>query len=171
MRVGTLLGMAVALAACADSPAAPMRVIDQPPSLSAVTSSSQSTVPFNVTLWIPCANDGLGENVQLTGEIEIHSHAVEDDNGGMHMSTHMRPAGVVGVGALTGARYRGTGGTFQNEGWASGGFPYVYTYVNNFRIIGQGPGNNLLVHVTVHQTLNADGELTAEVDLSSMECK
>ena len=171
MRVGTLLGMAVGLAACAESPVAPMRMIDQPPALSAVTSSSQSTVPFRARLWISCANDGLGETVQLAGFVEIHSHTTEDGSGGMHMSTHVRPAGVVGVGELTGAVYRGTGGTFEAEGWAAGGFPYVYSFGNNFRIIGQGPGNNLTVHLTVHQTIHENGELTAEVDLSNAECK
>ena len=171
MRVGTLLGMTVALAACAESPVAPLRAIDQPPSLSAVTSSSSSTVPFNRRLWISCANGGLGETVQLIGQIEIHSHTTENANGGMHMSTHVRPAGVIGVGQVTGAVYRGTGGTFQSEGEADGGFPYVYSFVNNFRVIGQGPGNNLMVHLTVHQTINANGELTADVDMSSSECK
>ena len=109
--------------------------------------------------------------MQLIGAIEMHSHSTETGDGGMHMSTHIRPHGVVGVGQSTGAMYRGTGGTFEAEGWAEGGFPYVYSFVNNFRIIGQGPGNNLLVHLVVHQRLDANGELTAEVDLSSSDCK
>ena len=171
MRVGTLLGMAVGLAACAESPVAPTKMIDQPPALSAVSSSSQLTVPFSATLWISCANDGLGESVKLTGDIEIHSHTTEDGSGGMHMSTHVRPSGVVGEGQVTGARYRGTGGTFEHEGWAAGGFPYVYSFGNNFRIIGQGPGNNLTVHITLHQTLHENGEVTGEVDLNNTNCK
>ena len=77
----------------------------------------------------------------------------------------------MGVGAVSGLKYRGTGGTFEGEGEAAGGFPAVYSFVNNFRIIGQGPGNNLLMHMTVHQTMNANGELTADVDLSNSDCK
>jgi hypothetical protein len=171
MRVGTLLGIVVGLSACTESPIAPLRVLHQAPTLSAVQSSTQLTLSFNRTLWVSCANDGLGESVQLTGEIEIHSHSTEDPNGGTHLSTHIRPSGVVGVGQVSGLHYRGTGGTFEGEGFAADGYPYVYSFVNNFRIIGQGPGNNMLVHSTVHQTLNANGELTAEVDLSSSECK
>jgi hypothetical protein len=48
---------------------------------------------------------------------------------------------------------------------------YEYTYVNNFRIIGQGPGNNYLIHNNFHYTINANGELTAWVDNFSAECK
>ena len=45
------------------------------------------------------------------------------------------------------------------------------TFINNFRIIGQGPGNNYLVHQTVHLTVNANGVVTASVSNSSVECK
>jgi hypothetical protein len=49
--------------------------------------------------------------------------------------------------------------------------PYTFTYINNFRMIGQGPGNNFLVHTTNHVTINANGEATATVDNTSTECK
>jgi hypothetical protein len=171
MRVGTLLGIAVALSACAEPSTAPLRVIDQPPALLAETASSQLTMSFNRRVWVSCANDGAGESVALLGEIEMHSQATEDGNGGVHMSTHVRPSGVVGVGLVSGKMYRGTGGTFEGEGYDADGYPATYNFVNNFRIIGQGPGNNLLMHITIHQTMNSDGELAAEVDLTNSECK
>ena len=172
MRVGTLLGIAVGLSACAEatSPVAPLRGVDQSPSLAAVVASTSQTLPFKRTLWISCANDGLGEKVALQGELEIRTHTTEDENGGVHMSSHVRPSGVVGVGEITGLKYRGTGGTFEGEGYAAAGYPKVYSFVNNFRIIGQGPGNNLLMHMTIHQTMNEDGELTADVDLINSGC-
>jgi hypothetical protein len=45
------------------------------------------------------------------------------------------------------------------------------TFVNNFRIIGQGPGNNFLLHETFHLTVNANGELTTIHDNFSVDCK
>ena len=173
MRVGTLLGIAVGLTACAEStaPVAPLRAMNQPPSLSAVVSSTQLTLPLKRTLWISCANDGLGEDVTIEGELEIRTHSTDDGNGGVHLSTHVRPSRVTGVGEVSGLKYRGTGGTFEGERYASDGFSAVYSFVNNFRIIGQGPRNNLLMHMTVHQTMNASGELTADVDLSHSDCK
>lgn len=173
MRVGTLLGIAVGLTACggSTSPVAPWPAMDQPPSLAAVVSSETLTLPLKRTLWIACANDGLGEDVAIEGELVIRTHSTEDENGGVHLVTHVRPSGVVGVGAVSGLRYRGTGGTFLHEGYAADGFPAVYSFVNNFRIIGQGPSNNLSIHMTVHQTVNAGGELTADVDLSHSDCR
>jgi len=43
--------------------------------------------------------------------------------------------------------------------------------VNNFYMIGQGPGNNFKVHETYHYTIDANGELTAFVDNFSVTCK
>ena len=168
MRIGKLLGIAVVVSACADSPTAPMS--DQPPSL-AVTSSSQTTMNFNRRVWVPCANDGAGESVALLGRIEIHSQATEDQQGGVHLITLVRPSGVIGIGLGTGQTYRGTGGTLEAEGYDYDGYPARYAFVNNFRIIGQGPGNNLLMHMTLHQTVNADGEILADVDFTSLECR
>jgi hypothetical protein len=169
MRIGALLGIAVAVSACAEPPTAPL--IDQPPSLAAVTSSTQSTTRFNRRVWVSCANDGAGESVALLGELEWHSQATEDAQGGVHLVSFVRPSRVIGIGLATGQTYRGTGGTFEAEGYNYDGYPATYAFVNNFRIIGQGPGNNLLMHMTLHQTVNADGEITADVDFTSLECR
>ena len=173
MRVGTLLGIAVGLTACAEStsPVAPLRVLDTPAPQASAASSEQLTLPLSRTIWVSCANGGVGEDVAIAGELEIRTHSVEDDNGAVHLMTHVRPSRVVGVGEVSGLKYRGTGGTFQGEIYAADGSPRVYSFVNNFRIIGQGPGNNLSMHMTVHQTWNANGDLTADVDLSHSDCK
>jgi hypothetical protein len=147
-----------------------MRVIDQPPALSAGMESLRQTMVLDRRVWVPCANDGAGESVALVGKLEVLSVATEDANGGVHLSTHVRPSGVVGVGLSSGLKYRGTGSTFEAEGNADG-YPAIYTFVNNFRIIGQGPGNNLLMHMTVHQTMDAGGALTTNVDFTNLECR
>lgn len=51
----------------------------------------------------------------------------------------------------------------------SAGFQTMF--VNNFRIIRQGPGNNLLVREALHVTVNAKGDITATVDNLSVDCK
>ena len=45
------------------------------------------------------------------------------------------------------------------------------TFVNNFRIIGQGPGNNFLIHENAHLTINANGDVTVTHDNFSAVCK
>jgi hypothetical protein len=43
--------------------------------------------------------------------------------------------------------------------------------VNNFRIIGQGRGNNFLVHENVHLTITANGDVGTAHDNFGVECK
>jgi hypothetical protein len=160
------------LAACAEPPtshgvaAVPSTVL-----LSASPSTSHSTLPLNASVWVGCANGGAGESVQLSGSLRIHSFTLVDGDGGIHVRTQVQPDGVKGLGLATGTRYRGTGGTTEHEYEAEDGTPAEYSLINNFRIIGQGPGNNLLVHTNVHQTVNADGEVTASVNITSTECR
>lgn len=168
MRIGTLLGIAVGVAACAESPVGP-RTLDHTPSLAANAVDHQ-VMPFNQSVWISCANGGAGEDVALSGELVVTNHEVTDADGGSHTRQMMRPQRVTGVGATSGKKYQGTGMGFWSDGQTSDGGS-VYTYVQNFRIIGQGPGNNLLVHMVTHVTTNANGDVTADVDLSSNACK
>lgn len=172
MRIGALLGITIVIAACGErsSPVEPLQDPNQRPAFTAVTSTTELVQPFSANLWIACAGSG-GEYVSLAGQVEITSHSTEDANGGMHVSGHARPAGVIGIGASSGRTYRGTGGTVQAEQYWPAGDIRSWTLVNNFRIIGQGPSNNVLVHLTIHQTYNADGELTADVDVSSHQCR
>jgi hypothetical protein len=76
--------------------------------------------------------------------------------------------GMSGVGSTTGAQYRGTGGTQRQLSINAG---VEDTFVNTFQIIGQGPGNNFLVHQNVHITINANGDLTVVHDNFSIDCR
>jgi hypothetical protein len=60
--------------------------------------------------------------------------------------------------------------TFETMETYTGRVGYEYTYVNNFKIVGQGSGNNFMIHETLHLTVNPDGTLTAYVDNYSAEC-
>ena len=134
--------------------------------------TQNEVVPLDMYVWIPCANGGAGESVELTGELHILMTLTEDSAGGMHGKAHFQPQGVTGVGDVTGDKYQATGVTQDQFHIApDDGYPYEYTYINNFRIIGQGKGNNYLVHQTVHLTINANGEVTAEVDNYEVDCK
>ena len=94
-------------------------------------------------------------------------HVAVDDTGGFHAKTHFQPQGVSGTGLVTGDKHQGTEVT-QDE--FNGKLGSEVTYVNNFRIIGQGPDNNLLLHETFHTTVNAKGEVTVVADNFSTEC-
>jgi hypothetical protein len=120
------------------------------------------------TVFVPCAAGGAGEEVVFTGQLHILMAMTFDDAGGVHVKDHFQPQGLTGVGLITGDKYQGTGVT-QDEFNAKVGVET--TTINNFRIIGQGPGNNYLVHENTHITINADGTVTASVDNLSVDCK
>jgi hypothetical protein len=124
--------------------------------------------PLDLIAFVPCANGGAGETVRLSGDLHILFTTTSAPSGRFSTTAHFQPQGVSGVGDTTGARYRGTGVTRENFNLTVG---EVFTFVNNFRIIGQGPGNNLLIHALFHITVNANGVVTAEVDKLSVECR
>lgn len=126
--------------------------------------------PINLSVFVPCAVSGAGEFVDLFGSLHTVFHVTDDGSGGFHISALFSPQGISGVGLTSGDSYQATGGTHFHTN-VNGPLPITDTFVNNFRIIGQGPSNNFLVHTNFHITINANGELTAFVDNFSIECK
>lgn len=106
----------------------------------------------------------------MSGTLHILQHQTVTENGNVHVKVHFQPQGASGVGLVSGDTYHATGVT-QEEFNINGPLPITDTFINNFRIIGQGPDNNLLVHTTIHITINANGELTADVVNATVECR
>ena len=125
-------------------------------------------VPVDIGVFIPCAADGAGELVFLTGNLHVLLRFTVDQGGGIHVASHFQPQGISGDGQTTGIKYQGTGVT-QDEFNAKIGVEE--TFINNFRIVGQGPGNNFLLHENFHITFNAHGVPTAFVDNFSVDCR
>ena len=118
--------------------------------------------------WIPCAMNGEGEWVFLSGYLHIVYSTTLDGNGGFHTRVHFNPQGITGIGELSGTSYRSVGETHRVT---NGKVGEMHTFVNNYKIIGQGRGNNFLVHDTIHYTVNANGEVTSEVANTWIECR
>jgi len=84
---------------------------------------------------------------------------------------HFQPQGISGTGETTGDKYQATGVTQESFKTSLKNNQANLTFVNNFRIIGQGPGNNYLVQENMHVTINANGTLTVFHDNFSVACK
>jgi hypothetical protein len=136
----------------------------------ATTFTDNMKFPVNILVFVSCADGGAGELVVLSGNLHSLFHSTINDNN-WKMKIHNQPQGISGVGLTTGDKYQGTGVTQETVGGSFVNGQFSRTVVNNFRIIGQGRGNNYLLHATTHFTLNANGELTAFVDNFSAECK
>ena len=160
---------AASLVACTESTTAPVLLSDAP-LLALKTSSSSTLVPFQMPAWVGCANDGAGETVDLEGQLRFVTFTATDARGGTTEKTHVQPWGVWGVGRVTGDRYKGVGMT-QEQIYDVPTGESRYSFVNNFRLIGKGPGNNLHIHSVTHMSTDDNGVMVAAVDVESTECK
>jgi hypothetical protein len=164
-----VLTLAIPLGACSDVPEGPLG----PRSLrraAADVTTTNVVFPVEIEQFVPCANGGAGEIVALSGNLHDLFHVTMNGNR-FKVKVHTQPQGVRGVGLTTGDRYRGTGVTQETFGGSLVNGQASSTFVNNFRFIGQGPGNNFMIHEVVHFTINAAGEITATVGSSSATCK
>jgi hypothetical protein len=121
-------------------------------------------LPFNQILVNPCT----GELVQFTGDILFLFHITEDANGGLHVQEHGSAAGITGTGE-SGTQYRLVGVT-RDEFYFAPGEPREETFVNRFHVVSKGSSDNFLVDQTMHLTINANGEPTAEVIREDLQC-
>jgi len=142
----------------------------------ALIAPAHAAVQFNdrteiaLTIFVPCADGGAGEVVDLVGPLHtLVSFTINGNN--VSGYSHFQPQEVVGVGETTGVKYQATGVTQESFKTAFLNSQANLTYVNNFRIIGQGPGNNYLVHETLHLTFNANGTVTVVHDNFSIACQ
>jgi hypothetical protein len=125
---------------------------------------------INIFVFVPCANDGAGEVVALSGP--IHTLIVSNTNDNtVSGKVHNQPQGISGEGVTTGDKYQGTGVTQDHFTSSLQNGQLNETFVNNFRIIGQGRGNNFLLHTVTHLTINANGDVTADHEITSAECR
>ena len=113
----------------------------------ATTFTSNVNIPINSAVNVFCADGGAGEVVSLSGNLHMLSHTTVNGNN-FTTKFHNNPQGISGTGLTTGDKYQGTGATQGTFGGSFVNGQFSDTFNNNFRIIGQGPGNNLLVHIS-----------------------
>ena len=99
------------LAACGNDATNPLAPTPEPPevSASAVGNVVLPLPPFDV--WVPCARDGAGETVRVTGEVHMFGRLFPDASihGGDHELSHTQLRRLQGFGQITGDRYVGSG--------------------------------------------------------------
>jgi hypothetical protein len=172
-RSAVPLALAVLAALACDRPAtapavAVLDAVAAPSSDGAAVLTVSQRFPLELEQFVPCAAGGLGETVALSGELHELFHVTISLGGNVVVKTFDNPQGVTGVGLTTGAQYQATGVTQEIFSLRVGA---TDTFVNEFHVIGQGPDNNFVVREVLHLTINANGELTAQIDNFSVECR
>jgi hypothetical protein len=136
----------------------------------ALAITTNQFVPFAQAVFVPCANGGAGEFVLVEGTLHLQEH-ITINNNRANLKIHAHPQGAKGVGQITGDIYHATGVTQEQDSIPLVNGAFEFTFINNFRLIGPGPDNNLQTHQTIHLTMNANGVITAIVDNTSVDCK
>jgi hypothetical protein len=138
--------------------------------LLAVTSASATAVtekiPFDFVL---APEEACGEAIHLSGTLLAEFSFTESSGGNVEIGFHFNPQGITGVGLTSGASYHATGVTLGTTTIkAKGGISD--TFVNNFKIIGEGSAQNFLQTDVIHLTVNANGDVTATIEKSMIRC-
>lgn len=134
----------------------------------ALAITTNEFVPFAQAALVPCANGGAGEVVLVEGTLHVQNHLTINNNR-LSLKTHFQPQGAVGTGTVTGDKYQATGVTQEQDSTGVIGAS-EFTFVNNFRIIGQGPDNNLQVHQLIHITIDANNIIRTNVINTTIDC-
>ena len=158
MRLSWLAGLVLAIPLLAvttgQRPAAAANVVN-------VTFHVPAQVEIN-----PCTP---GDIVNLSGDIHIVITTTDDSAGGYRVKNHLNSQ-LSGASILTGLKY--TNSTTNDEEWyARPPFPAVHTHTYDFELISQTGFDNYVLHMTMHETVNAQGVPTATVDSFSRDCK
>lgn len=137
------------------------------PWLLSIAQSAQSAVvgpeSFEVAFSVfePCANNGVGEFVDLAGTMHAHSALATHPNG-VSGQIHINARGISGYGQITGDSYLAVGGqqddfmaSLQNDVW-------IATLKYTLRVIGQGGGSDFLMKFQRQVTSNAAGTLVVD---------
>ena len=142
------------------------------PSFGAATTTKVNVrVPISFEQFVPCANGGAGEILDVSGSLNVSIHTSANENGGTNVVAHFNPQKVTGVGRISGDVYQGTGMSMFHTTIGAGGLPFNDTFIDNFNFVGPGTGNNLITHDTVRVTINANGDVTADVTINNIACK
>lgn len=133
----------------------------------ASTRTSIVAVPFETTEFVPCANGGAGEDVQLNGYTAFVYQIVWTDNN-FSLSYHGNDHQVTGIGLTSGESFVGSGG-FQ--GTATGSWvnnQWVSTTVQHLRIVGQN--TVFIVNYKLHLVVTPDGTVTVSTSERTVDC-
>ena len=133
---------------------------------SASASATTEKIPFDIVL---APEEACGEAIHLSGTLLAQFRTTETSGGNVAVGFHFNPQGITGVGLTSGATYHATGETQGTTTIrAKGGISD--TFVNNFKIIGEGSAPNVLQTDVIHLTVNANGDVTATIEKSTIRC-
>jgi hypothetical protein len=176
-KTATCCFIALCLASCQKSAVNPST--DKPPVsfTSKNLKSINSAVPFNSQQDIDIAQLGLqgstctGELLQVvSGTYHIDIHGTINDNK-LSILQHANARDFKLVGLSTGAIYTGSSTTNETFNTSLTNGKFIVTETQTIQFTTPGRKNNSILQINVHETINAQGQLTAYIDKLQFGCK
>jgi len=135
--------------------------------------SASAELVTNTTIHVPASvqtNPCFPTDViNLSGDIHIVITTTADSAGGYTVDNHLNSQ-LSGLSITTGTKY--VNSEDQDDEWyARPPFPAIHTHTYDFQLLSQGNTPNYVLHMTMHETVNANGVPTATVDNFSMDCQ
>jgi hypothetical protein len=127
----------------------------------------------NFSIFVPCANGGLGETVEGIAKVHVVTGETTDENGGVHLHAQITLRGV-GIGTVTDDKYQFHADEpflFPNRinDPAEESFNGAFNF--NFSALGLGDAPNFSGTWRQQITVNANGVVTMEKGLMTETCK
>jgi hypothetical protein len=107
--------------------------------------------------------------VNLSGDIHVVITTTTDGKGGYHVTNKLNSQ-LSGASITTGTKYVNSENQ-EDEWYARPPFPTIHTHTYDFLLVSQSNTPNYVLHMTMHETVNAQGVPTATVDSFSMDCQ
>jgi hypothetical protein len=107
--------------------------------------------------------------VNLNGDIHIVITTTTTGNGSYRVNNHLNSQ-LSGQSITTGTRYVNSENK-EDEWYARPPFPAVHTQTYDFLLVSQSGTPNYVLHMTMHETVTANGVPTATVDSLSIGCQ
>lgn len=136
-------------------------------STSSANENNIHAVPFETTIYVPCANGGAGEYVELSG-FSNFIYQIQWNNNGFTMTYHENVKQVTGVGVASGETFVATGGTNGTVmgSWVSD--QWVGTTTGKVKVVGSE--TNFTVTYKERITITRDGTVTVENVQITVSC-
>lgn len=124
-------------------------------------------VPFETTLFVPCANGGAGEEVVLTGFTNF-IYQISWSVQGFTLIYHDNVHQVTGIGVSSNETFVSSGGTNETVRGSWVNSQWIGTMTRKMRIIG--PNTNFTVNYKYRITVISDGTVIVKSTEQAADC-
>jgi hypothetical protein len=125
------------------------------------------TTPFSILMTNPCS----GDDVTLNGSLDILLRATTSASGRSNFAVH-QVIDASGTGTPSGTEYAAHQvDNFEENNVTSANGAFEVTETSNLHLTTTGSDPNFVVHLTEHETVNANGEITAVTVNFASDCR